>query len=57
MQSISDFLDEREEIIEVVRHDLGRGLKNPETGRSGLTLLTEYSLAHCRRTTDKVTDN
>ena len=37
LQSISDFLDEHEELIEVVRGDLERGLKNPETGRSGLT--------------------
>jgi len=37
LQSISDFLDEHEEIVEAVRRDLERGLKNPETGRSGLT--------------------
>ena len=36
LQSISDFLDEHEEMIEAVRRDLERGLKNPETGRSGL---------------------
>ena len=37
LQSISDFLDDHEEIIEAVRCDLERGLKNPGTGRSGLT--------------------
>ena len=37
LQSISDFLDEHEEMIEAVRRDLERGLKNRETGRSGLT--------------------
>ena len=36
LQSISDFLDDHEEMIEAVRRDLERGLKNPETGRSGL---------------------
>jgi IS5 family transposase len=37
LESISDFLDEHEEIIEAVRGDLNRGLKNPQTGRRGLT--------------------
>ena len=37
LQSISDFRDDHEEMIEAVRRDLERGLKNPETGRSGLT--------------------
>ena len=37
LQSISDFLDDHEETIEAVRHDLERGLKNPATGRGGLT--------------------
>jgi IS5 family transposase len=37
LQSISDFLDEHEEMIEAVRRDLERGLKNRETGRRGLT--------------------
>ena len=37
LQAISDFLDEQKEIIEQVRSDLTRGLKNAETGRSGLT--------------------
>jgi len=37
LQSISDFLDDHEEMIEAVRRDLERDLKNPSTGRSGLT--------------------
>ena len=37
LQSISDFLDDHEEMIEAVRRDLERGLKNPGTGRNGLT--------------------
>ena len=37
LQTISDFLDQQEEMIEKVRHDLERGLKNPHTGRNGLT--------------------
>ncbi|HEY6370115.1 MAG TPA: ISNCY family transposase [Candidatus Sulfotelmatobacter sp.] len=37
LQTISDFLDQQEEMIEKVRRDLERGLKNPQTGRNGLT--------------------
>ena len=37
LQAISDFLDNQHDMIEQVRCDLTRGLKNPETGRSGLT--------------------
>jgi hypothetical protein len=37
LQAISDFLDTQNEMIEQVRCDLTRGLKNAETGRSGLT--------------------
>ena len=37
LQTISDFLDQHEEMIEKVRVDLERGLKKPQTGRSGLT--------------------
>jgi hypothetical protein len=37
LQSICDFLDDHEEMIEAVRHDLERGLRSPGTGRSGLT--------------------
>ena len=37
LASISDFIDEHDEIVERVRKDLVRGLKNPDTGRPGLT--------------------
>ena len=37
LQAISDFLDDHEEMIETIRGDLRRGLKNPDTGRNGLT--------------------
>jgi transposase, IS5 family len=37
LQSISDFLDDHQEMVEAVRRDLERGLKKPGTGRSGLT--------------------
>ena len=37
LREISDFLDEHAETIEKVRSDLEKGLKNPGTGRSGLT--------------------
>ena len=37
LQSISHFLDDHEEMIEAVRRDLEQGLKNPGTGRKGLT--------------------
>jgi transposase, IS5 family len=37
LQTISDFLDEHQEMIEKVRGDLERGLKKPQTGRNGLT--------------------
>jgi len=37
LQAISDFLDDQKDMIEQVRRDLTRGLKNPETGRNGLT--------------------
>ena len=30
LQSISDFLDDHEELIEAVRRDLEQGLKNPD---------------------------
>ena len=39
LQIISDFLDSHDELIEQVRQDLERGLKNPNTGRDGLTPL------------------
>jgi IS5 family transposase len=37
LQSIIDFLDEHEEMVEAVGADLRRGLKNANTGRKGLT--------------------
>jgi transposase, IS5 family len=37
LQSVSDFLDNQKDMIEQVGCDLIRGLKNAETGRSGLT--------------------
>jgi IS5 family transposase len=37
LQAISDFLDDQNDIINQVRCDLTRGLKNAETGRHGLT--------------------
>jgi IS5 family transposase len=37
LQKISGFIDEHGELAEIVRGDLERGLKKPETGRNGLT--------------------
>jgi transposase, IS5 family len=37
LQAISDFIDKHGHLINKVRRDLERGLKNPKTGRSGLT--------------------
>jgi len=37
LQTISDFLDPPEEMIEKVRRGWERGLKNPHTGRNRLT--------------------
>jgi transposase, IS5 family len=37
LQAISEFIDEHGHLIDKVRRDLNRGLKNPKTGRSGLT--------------------
>ena len=36
LQAISDFLDDHKELIAKVRNDLRRGLKKPDTGRSGM---------------------
>jgi IS5 family transposase len=36
LQTISDFLDDNERLVAKIRGDLQRGLKNPDTGRSGL---------------------
>jgi IS5 family transposase len=33
---IADFIEEHSELVDAVRRDLDRGLKNPSTGRSGL---------------------
>ena len=37
LQAIADFLDDHVEMIEAIRGDLRRGLKNPDTGRKGLS--------------------
>jgi transposase, IS5 family len=37
LQAISDFLDDHEGLIRLIQSDLQRGLKNPDTGRKGLT--------------------
>jgi IS5 family transposase len=37
LRAIADFLEEHEEMIEPIRCDLRRGLRNPDTGRRGLT--------------------
>ena len=37
LQAIADFLDDHAEMIETIRGNLRRGLKNPDTGRNGLT--------------------
>jgi IS5 family transposase len=37
LQAVSDFLDDHDELVEAIRGDLQRGLKNPQTGRQGLT--------------------
>jgi len=36
LQAISDLLDDHEELVAKIRDDLRRGLKKPDTGRSGL---------------------
>lgn len=37
LQGIADFLDDHAALVEQVRLDLQRGLKNPHTGRKGIT--------------------
>jgi len=37
LQAISDFLDDHEGLVTTIQGDLRRGLKNPDTGRKGLT--------------------
>jgi len=36
LAAIGDFLDDHEELVTKIRGDLRRGLKNPDTGRSGM---------------------
>jgi IS5 family transposase len=37
LQAISEFIDQHGHLVNMVRRDLVRGLKNPKTGRNGLT--------------------
>ncbi len=37
LQAISDFINDHGHLVDKVRRDLDRGLKNPKTGRNGLT--------------------
>ena len=37
LQAISGFIDQHGHLVDMVRRDLVRGLKNPKTGRNGLT--------------------
>jgi IS5 family transposase len=37
LEAISVFLDDQRDVIECIRHDLVRGLKQPGSGRNGLT--------------------
>lgn len=37
LAAISNFIDSHRELVELVRRDLERGLKNPATGRNGLS--------------------
>jgi IS5 family transposase len=37
LEAISDFLDDQRDVIERIRRDLVRGLKQPDSGRHGLT--------------------
>ena len=37
LQNISDFIGQHAKLVEIVRRDLERSLKNPATGRSGLS--------------------
>ena len=51
LQSIVVFLDDHATLVEQVRQDLVRGLKNPNTGRSGITpaqTLRSLSCANAR---------
>src|SRR3989449_11720821 len=37
LEKISDFLDDHNKLVELIRRDLERGLKEPKTGRPALT--------------------
>jgi len=37
LQRVADFLDKHSDVVELVRKDLERGLKNPHAGRHGIT--------------------
>ncbi len=37
LQAISEFIDKHAHLVDKVRRDLNRGLKNPKAGRNGLT--------------------
>jgi IS5 family transposase len=37
LQAIADLLDQHGELVELVRQDLGRGLRQPHVGREGMT--------------------
>ena len=37
LRRVSELLDEQDALIELVRQDLNRGLKNPSTGRNGIS--------------------
>ena len=36
LRRLSELLDQQDALIELVRQDLNRGLKNPSTGRNGM---------------------
>jgi transposase, IS5 family len=64
LQAISDFLDQHGHLVEKVRRDLERGLKNPKIGRNGLTahqVLRSLTLMrvknwHYRELRERITD-
>src|SRR5438093_905051 len=67
LEAVSDLLDTQGELVERVRQELVRGLKNPETGREGLNaqqVLRSFTLKSiknwdlrelCERITDGIT--
>lgn len=64
LQAISNFLDQHGHLVEKVRRDLERGLKNPKIGRNGLTahqVLRSLTLMrvknwHYRELRERITD-